>query len=282
MIRTRMIPGVLLVGIPVNAVLRVQNVGDRACSNLVLEFELPPQVELHQGRRRIELERLGPDEQHDHPVQLCGLEPGRWILRVPNFSFRNGTGGSQRYRGHAMEIDVRLSGVVTPPPLPLPEPEVPRAPGSVFISYRRADARWVVGRLFDRLRRHFPREQIFIDSASIRPGEDFRRRLDAELESCAALLAVIGPGWLSAISPSGGRRLDSEADILRHEIAVALRREIHVVPVLFDARMPAASELPADIQALAARQSVTLDPDRFNAVVLDIVIALRSVVAPRR
>lgn len=233
MIRTWLLPAVLPVGVLMDAVLRVHNTADLACINLVLEFELPPQLVLERGRRCVELERLGADEQYDHLVALRALVPGRCVVAIPNFSFRDGAGRSQRIRDRTVEVDVQPE--VDPrspvestkaPPRQAPAP----AAGSVFISYRRSDARWVEGRLFERLRRHFPYEQVFFDRSSIPLGEDFRRRLDAELASCAALLALIGPNWLSAVAPGGGRRLDVESDILRHEIAVALGRDISSSP----------------------------------------------------
>ncbi len=117
-------------------------------------------------------------------------------------------------------------------------------------------------------------------AASRPPGEDFRARLDRELQSCAALLAVIGPEWLSAVTADGGRRIDAEGDILRHEIAVALRRDILVIPVLFETPMPRSRELPDDIRALADRQAQTVNHARFTTDVMGIVFALRPVLQP--
>lgn len=175
-----------------------------------------------------------------------------------------------------MRLDPSAESTKAPPP----RPSSARLARSIFINYRRDDTRWHASRLAECLRRYFPRQQVFLDRPSIRPGEDFRRRLDAELRSCAALLALIGPQWLTAATPTGERRIDTDGDILRHEIAVALRRDILVIPVLFDTTMPAARELPPDIRALADRQSQTLDPVRFNADVMEIVFVLRPVLRP--
>ncbi len=44
---------------------------------------------------------------------------------------------------------------------------------SLFLSYRRADSQEVVGRIYDRLRAHFPVERIFRDLDSIPLGKPF-------------------------------------------------------------------------------------------------------------
>ena len=79
--------------------------------------------------------------------------------------------------------------------------------GKIFISYRRSDSLWPARALFERLWRSFP-ERIFIDLEGIELGVDFSRAIDAHLEGCHAMLAVIGPGWLAQIK----ERLQHEED----------------------------------------------------------------------
>jgi hypothetical protein len=45
--------------------------------------------------------------------------------------------------------------------------------GQIFISYRREDASWPAGRMYDRLQSRFPHNEIFMDVDSIKPGIDF-------------------------------------------------------------------------------------------------------------
>ena len=51
LIRTSLRPATVRVGERVKAVLRIHNVGDRRCTNLVFEFELPQALALDYGRR---------------------------------------------------------------------------------------------------------------------------------------------------------------------------------------------------------------------------------------
>ena len=102
----------------------------------------------------------------------------------------------------------------------------------ILVNYRRDDSAAYAGRLADRLREHFGRENVFVDIDTIRPGEDFVDRIDQSIAECDALVAVIGKSWLTAVDPQGRRRLDREDDFVRTEIAKALERHIRVIPAL--------------------------------------------------
>src|SRR5262249_2419912 len=126
----------------------------------------------------------------------------------------------------------------------------------------------------------FPRKQVFLDS-TIEPGEDYLHRLSAELKSCAALLALIGPQWLTMTTPTGERRIDADGDLVRYEISVALSRDILLIPVLVDnAAMPTAGELPEEIRALAKRNAQTMDRQHFKTDFEKIVPAIRRALRP--
>ena len=101
--------------------------------------------------------------------------------------------------------------------------------GQIFISYRRQETAWPVGRLYDKLVEHFPAEQIFRDVDSIEPGEDFVERITATVSSCDVLLALIGPQWLKITDEEGRCRLDNPGDYVRVEIETALTRTVHRV-----------------------------------------------------
>ena len=111
--------------------------------------------------------------------------------------------------------------------------------GQIFISYRRDDASYPAGRLYDRLSARLPKNQIFIDVIS-RPRYRFRAGDRTSVGSCDVLLiAVIGKRWLLASDEEGKRRLDNTEDFVRLEISTALKRNIGVIPVLVDgASMP--------------------------------------------
>jgi hypothetical protein len=138
--------------------------------------------------------------------------------------------------------------------------------GSIFISYRRSDSAGESGRLSDDLIARFGANHIFMDVDAIQPGIDFRRAIRENVGRCRLLLAVLGPDWLEAKGKDGSRRLDSENDYVRLEIATALGREIPVVPVLVrGARMPKADQLPENIRELAYRNSVELTHARWKS-----------------
>ena len=129
----------------------------------------------------------------------------------------------------------------------------------IFISYRHEDTDVAVGRLADDLRKHFTREQVFQDFASIEPGTDFTDAVQHGLDTCAAVLVIIGPRWLTTADCQGQRRLDLPDDWVAHEIAESLRRpEVRVFPVLVDADMPRSEELPEPLRPLTRRQAFPL------------------------
>ena len=110
--------------------------------------------------------------------------------------------------------------------------------GRIFISYRRTDSPAHTGRLKDRLAAHF-RERVFQDVDSIAPGVEWDEEIARNLSQSGACIVIVGPGWLNAEDGAGNRRLDDHNDIVRQEIAVVLKREMRVFPVLVGgARMP--------------------------------------------
>jgi hypothetical protein len=132
--------------------------------------------------------------------------------------------------------------------------------GKIFISYRRGDSDGDAQLLHERLNKRFP-GRVFMDVSAINPGADFVRAVEDIVGSCDVLLAIIGKTGVSAngIDP---RRLEDPNDLMCLEIASALNRDTKVVPVLLqDSRMPAETELPENISALARCQPVVLSDD---------------------
>ena len=143
---------------------------------------------------------------------------------------------------------------------------------AIFISYRRADADAMAGRIKDRLERDLPGRAVFMDVDSIGAGADFRRVIEDALARSEVLLALIGPRWDS-------ERLGHPDDLVRHEIATALARELRVVPVLInDASMPAGATLPADVLPLIGRNALVLRHSRFDDDFASLVTAIGGTV----
>ena len=145
----------------------------------------------------------------------------------------------------------------------------------IFISYRRDDSAGHAGRLFDRLRERFGRQQVFMDVAGIDPGTDFVRAIDIAVSACDTLLVVIGRDWLACTDAHGQRRLDDPNDFVRLEVGTALKRDIRVVPVLVqNAAMPGVDELPDDLKLLIRRQATELSDERWDLDVQDLIAKL--------
>jgi tetratricopeptide (TPR) repeat protein len=140
----------------------------------------------------------------------------------------------------------------------------------IFISYRKADTQAVVDHLADRLKNVFGANGVFKDDHDLRGGEHWPDRLRQEVLAREVLLAVIGPGWLTALDEDGRRRLDDPDDWVRQEISTALERRKRVVVLLVDAaKMPTKRGLPAncplqdlpDHQALPLRTGLDAETD---------------------
>ncbi|MEM6555215.1 MAG: peptidoglycan-binding protein [Pseudomonadota bacterium] len=147
----------------------------------------------------------------------------------------------------------------------------------IFISYRRQDSQHAVDRLQEFIKPYLknPKRDLFVDVDNIPIGMDFEAHLQTKISQCHAVLAVIGPGWLTAQAPNGKPRLDSPDDFVRTEIAAALQRGIPVVPVLLDGTpMPRVDQLPVDIRGLVTRHGAQLDRKSFRADVDHIMSGL--------
>ena len=145
----------------------------------------------------------------------------------------------------------------------------------IFLSYRREDSSAWAGRLRDVLASRVGEENVFQDVTAVRPGQDFRAAIDGALGRSDAVLAVIGPHWLTAASADGLRHLTDEHDHVRAELSAALRLGGLIVPVLVGrATMPNPEQLPDDLKPLAVLQAVTLSDETWNRDVEDLLEAI--------
>ncbi|MGH9308886.1 MAG: toll/interleukin-1 receptor domain-containing protein, partial [Vicinamibacterales bacterium] len=143
---------------------------------------------------------------------------------------------------------------------------VEAAPCRIFISYRRDDSAGWAGRLASDLQERLGQQTVFQDVATIEAGEDFVAAITRVLQTCAVALVVIGPDWRDIRDEQGAPRLENPQDLVRLEIATALRRQgLRVVPVLVGgATMPDGQELPADLRDLAKRHAFDLSDTRWD------------------
>ena len=131
----------------------------------------------------------------------------------------------------------------------------------VFLSYRRADGRYAVGWIAERLRRLDEVTEVgtaFRDG-ELRCGDDFPAALADEIDNCDVLVAVIGPNWLGRRA-DGHHRIRDPADWVGREIATTLESGKRVLPVLVGGAEPlVASDLSESLQPLVNLHSVSFD-----------------------
>ncbi|MCE2946220.1 MAG: toll/interleukin-1 receptor domain-containing protein [Betaproteobacteria bacterium] len=156
---------------------------------------------------------------------------------------------------------------------------------ALFLSYRRADTGGYAGRLADALEARFGEGSVFHDVETILPGTDFAAAIEAAIASASVVLVLIGDDWLDARDAAGHRLLDRQDDFVRLEAASALASGKAVLPLLVEgARMPAAADLPTDLQRLARQQALELSDSRWAHDVDRLVDAIRRCggIAPAR
>ncbi len=134
----------------------------------------------------------------------------------------------------------------------------------VFVSYRRGDESGHARRLVQELRR--PGLDVVMDAHAVAPGSDVVAAIDGAVDRADAVLAVIGPHWLTETDQHGRRYVDLASDHVRIELDAAQRHGRPVIPVLVGgAAMPEPGELPAALQWLARRSPLELRDAAFAA-----------------
>ena len=137
------------------------------------------------------------------------------------------------------------------------------AKGLIFISYRRDDSAGYTRAVHEQLAKRFSAQRIFMDVDTIDPGLPFDQAIEQAVGRCDVLLAMIGRRWLEAQGDKGPR-LGNPKDFVRNEIAIALSRNIRVIPVPLDgAEMPVEEVLPEALRPLAMRNAIEISNSRF-------------------
>lgn len=154
-------------------------------------------------------------------------------------------------------------------------------PSKIFISYRREDTAANALGIGQYLEHQFGRKNVFID-VDMRAGAKFPDILQQRLAECKVLVALIGPGWLSAHDGQGRRRIDNSDDWVRLEIAHALRRNVTVIPVCVNgAALPTRNELPDDIRGLLDHQAVSVTTTGFRNEMAGLTRDIRAIPSAR-
>jgi hypothetical protein len=138
--------------------------------------------------------------------------------------------------------------------------------GLVFVNYRTGDENGTAVLIERELSRQFGSSHVFRAAKSISPGEQWEESILGAVRSSAALVAVIGPRWLTAVNSDGERAIDNASDWTRREIVEAFACGVRVIPVLIGST-PAlvTAELPATLAPLAGRQYLRFDHRDIDA-----------------
>ena len=118
----------------------------------------------------------------------------------------------------------------------------------IFFSYRVADEKDFVFRIYDRFEDHYGIDNVFISPDKIRDGAMWEDRIEAELKQCDVIVAIIGPKWQELLEKK--KKEDGE-DFVVKEIAHGLTEDKLLLPIrIKNAQMPETEALPEKIQGL--------------------------------
>jgi len=143
----------------------------------------------------------------------------------------------------------------------------------IFISYRRADSTYLIGRIRDRLMTAFGDQSVFRDLDDIHAGVDFRTVLEKETNACNLMVVIIGPQCAGVTDAKGNKRLFDPGDFTRIEVETGLARlgqsKTMVIPILvMNALMPSPQDLPESLAQLTYQNAISVrnDPDFNNDI----------------
>ncbi|MGE0729436.1 MAG: toll/interleukin-1 receptor domain-containing protein [Acidimicrobiia bacterium] len=142
----------------------------------------------------------------------------------------------------------------------------------LFVSYRRSDSQSEATLIRHALVAGFGDGRVFQDIVGIPIGEQFPDVLREQLSAAQVVVAVIGPGWLTAADQFGRRKIDMATDWVNIELSTALAAPTTVVPVLIDpTTMPPAEALPAELAALSTLNAFVCRKDKWDLDIAELV-----------
>lgn len=104
----------LFAGQPNNLTIGLINTGQEILTNIVFSLKLPASIRLQSGSKQVEILQLAPGKKFKHILQIVPQSVGTWALTILNFSYRDGSGKTQRLKELSNQITVREA--LTPPP----------------------------------------------------------------------------------------------------------------------------------------------------------------------
>lgn len=145
----------------------------------------------------------------------------------------------------------------------------------IFICYRRDDkefARSIERRLVE----EFGADAVFLDVEDVGPGREWRQRVIEVIDEEPIVVTLITTKWNSR--RAGRPKLLDKEDHIRFELKQALKRDLAIVPVLYEpARWPKPDQLPPSLQPILGFQNVPFSYERWDYDAGVLVKALRDI-----
>ena len=130
----------------------------------------------------------------------------------------------------------------------------------IMISYRRADATDMAGRISDQLVAKYGEKSVFFDFDSIPTGANYRMRVAEAMIDSEVVIAVISPQWLGTSADGKSSRIAEANDNVRFELETAISHAKPILPLLIGAAtMPMESELPEWFRELSSCSATRID-----------------------
>lgn len=96
-----------------NLTIGLINTEQETLTNIVFGLKLPSSISLQGGSKQVEIRQLAPGEKFTHTLKIIPQSVGTSRLTICNFSYRDGSGKTQRLKELSNEITI---GEPLPPP----------------------------------------------------------------------------------------------------------------------------------------------------------------------
>ncbi|MEH2284454.1 MAG: hypothetical protein V7K90_24555 [Nostoc sp.] len=114
MIRVTLEKNDFFAGQPNNLTISLINTEQETLTNIVFALKLPATIRVQSGSKQVEILQLAPSERFRHTLQIVPQSIGTSALTILNFSYRDGSGKTQRLKELSNQITVKEA--LPPPP----------------------------------------------------------------------------------------------------------------------------------------------------------------------